>query len=375
MLGNRHARVLASSAESMRNARKCTAPARRQVDNPALLSASALPEAGPRHRAMPRRHKEFAMRVEWSTEYVSPAQRFTQWREACCQHIYALTPERSAREPFRGRLQHCHAGPLDVADIHCDGHLVQRRPQDIRERPSDTYYVYLQLQDRAWFEQNHRQLVTEPGDIVIADPNLPFRTGTETTFNFRLWRVERARLAPLLVRGARELPMIKLPRCHGEAALLGSWLDGLLHTHDALTDNALDQAMATLCALVANAAGMAPEMHEHGRQGRRAAQLQRVMRQMALRSADPMLDPETLAAEFSMSLRALHQLFELSDSTFQAHLTRLRLEGAHQMLRDPACAHMGITEIGLASGFRETSTFYRRFKARYGAAPGEIRRG
>ena len=315
------------------------------------------------------------MRVEWSTEQVSPAQRFTQWREACCQHIYALTPERSAREPFHGRLRHCHAGPLDVADIHCDGHLVQRRPQDIRERPSDTYYVYLQLQHRAWFEQDHRQLVTEPGDIVIADPNLPFQTSTDATFHFRLWRVERARLAPLLALGDRELPMIKLPRRHGEAALLNSWLDGLLHTHEALSDHALDQAMATLHALVANVAGMAPEMHAQGRQGRRAAQLQRVMRQMALRAGDPALGPEKLAAEFAMSLRSLHQLFELSDNTFQAHLTRLRLDRAHGMLRDPACAHMGITEIGLASGFRETSTFYRRFKARYGAAPGELRRG
>lgn len=146
------------------------------------------------------------MLVEWSTAEVSPALRFAEWREACCQHVYALTPERSTRDPFQGRIaRHC-AGPLDVADIHCDGHLVQRRAQDIGAMPSDTFYIYMQLEGQVWFEQRNRRLVAAKGDIVIADPNVAFSTGAEQGFDFRLWRVERARLEPLLALRSGDLP-------------------------------------------------------------------------------------------------------------------------------------------------------------------------
>ncbi|WP_382328640.1 helix-turn-helix domain-containing protein [Hydrogenophaga sp. UC242_50] len=48
---------------------------------------------------------------------------------------------------------------------------------------------------------------------------------------------------------------------------------------------------------------------------------------------------------------------------------------AHALLRDPASRHLGTAEIGFAAGFGEVSTFYRRFKQRYGVAPGEFRAG
>jgi len=324
-------------------------------------------------RAHHREIQETAMLVEWSTAAVSPPKRFEEWREVCCQQVYALTPERSAREPFNGQLRLHRAGALDVADIRCDGHLVQRRPQDISTCPSDTYYIYMQLEGRAWFEQGRRHQVTEPGDIIIADPNVAFNTGTDGTFNFRLWRLERSRLEPLLARQMTALPMIKVSRNQGEGALINSWLDALLRNYATLSGGGLDLAFGTLCALVANMAGLAPEMHEHGRLGRRAAQLQRVLRQIELRAADPDLSPATMAAELALSLRALHQLCKLADKTFHEHLTQVRLAKAHDLLHDPAFSHLSTTNIGFAAGFRETSTFYRRFKSRYGAAPGEFR--
>ncbi len=197
------------------------------------------------------------MLVEWSTAAVSPPKRFEEWREVCCQQVYALTPERSAREPFNGQLRLHRAGALDVADIRCDGHLVQRRPQDISTCPSDTYYIYMQLEGRAWFEQGRRHQVTEPGDIIIADPNVAFNTGTDGTFNFRLWRLERSRLEPLLARQMTALPMIKVSRNQGEGALINSWLDALLRNYATLSGGGLDLAFGTLCALVANMAGLA----------------------------------------------------------------------------------------------------------------------
>jgi len=87
------------------------------------------------------------------------------------------------------------------------------------------------------------------------------------------------------------------------------------------------------------------------------------------------LTPERVARAFGVSLRTLHQLFALSDGSFHEYLTRARLARAHALLRDPASRHLGTAEIGFAAGFGEVSTFYRRFKQRYGVAPGEFRAG
>ncbi|MGQ3116215.1 MAG: helix-turn-helix domain-containing protein [Hydrogenophaga sp.] len=320
------------------------------------------------------------MLTEWSTDSVPAATRFDEWREACCEHVYALTPQRQPavhpRPPFHGAIARRHLGALDVTDIVCDGHLVQRREQDIDECPGDTYYVYLQRQGRAWFEQQGQRCVAEAGDIVIADPNLAFRTGTDGVFDFRLWRIERARLHPLLaLRSGERLPMHHIDRAHTERELIANWLDGLLRHHAGLSATSRDMALGTLCALVAGAVGAGPDQHEPTRLARRRALLLRVQQQVEQRSSEMDLTPERVARAFGVSLRTLHQLFALSDGSFHEYLTRARLTRAHALLRDPASRHLGTAEIGFAAGFGEVSTFYRRFKQRYGVAPGEFRAG
>ncbi len=315
------------------------------------------------------------MFFEWSTDTAEPAERFEKWREACTQHLYALSPERSGSEPFRGRIARRQLGTLDVTDIHCDGHLVRRRPEDISRQPGDTFYVYVQREGQAWFEQGARSEVAQPGDILIADPNVEFRTGTQGDFDFRLWRIDRARLAPMLALGSGELPMVKLTHQSGERELIRSWLDALLRNQQALSAASLDAAVSTLCTLVANAAGATAEMREHGPMARRKALLQQVMRQVELHASDLDMSSVRLAREFSISLRTLHQLFEMSDTTFHEFLTRARLARACVLLRDPASAHLSAMDVGFAAGFSEVSTFYRRFKQHHGVTPGEFRVG
>jgi AraC-like DNA-binding protein len=315
------------------------------------------------------------MVMEWSTESAPPAQRFDQWREACREHVYALTPKRHTRGPFKGAITRRQLGSLDVTDIVCEGHLVQRRDQDIGERPSDTYYVYLQQRGRAWFEQQGQRCVAEPGDIVIADPNIAFSTGTDGTFDFRLWRIERASLRASLAPHTGELTMRRIGREQANRALITSWLDALLHHHAGLSSTSLELACGTLCSLVGQALNTTIGLPEPARLARRRALLQRVMRQVELRSSDMELTPERVAREFGLSLRTLHQLFELSEHSFHEFLTRTRLAHAHALLCAPSTQHIGTAEIGFAAGFRETSTFYRRFRQRYGDTPGAMRKG
>lgn len=313
------------------------------------------------------------MFMRWSTDDLPQTQRFEQWREACSQHVYALTPEHRARRTFHGSISRHAQGGLDVTDIRCDGHLVRRSQRDIDEQPGDTYYIYLQGQGRVWFEQQGQRCVLESGDMVIADPNIPFSTGTDHEFDFRLWRVERRRLQSRLRLGSAGLAMHRIEKSRAERELIACWLDGLLLHHAGLSGANSELAQESLHWLVAGVVGAAAPALEPVRRARRRALLARVQRGVAQRATEMDLTPERIAGAFGMSLRALHQLFALSDLSFHEFLTTARLERARAMLRAADCQHLSTAEIGFEAGFGEVSTFYRRFRQRYGMTPGEWR--
>ncbi|MFO6419347.1 helix-turn-helix domain-containing protein [Hylemonella sp. W303a] len=313
--------------------------------------------------------------MRWSTENLPPTQHFEQWREACRRHVYALSPERRGRGHFQGSISRHEQDELDVTDIRCDGHLVRRSQRDIDEQPGDTYYIYLQGRGRVWFEQQGLRCVLESGDMVIADPNIPFSTGTDQLFDFRLWRVQRRRLQARLRLGSTGLAMHRIEKTQAERELIANWLDVLLHQHEGLAPPNAEIALDTLHRLVASVIDQAAPPQEPVRRARRRALLARVQREVTRRAAEMDLTPERMASAFGMSLRALHQLFALSGLSFQEFLTKARLERAQALLRAPECGHLSTAEIGFEAGFAEVSTFYRRFRQRHGMTPGEWRVG
>ena len=310
--------------------------------------------------------------MNWLSEAIPAREQFSSWREACCQHVYAVTPEREDHGAFRGSIEARRFGGLDVIDLQCEGHRVLRRAEDIRHAPSETYYVYRQIGEAAWFMQDRRHVLALRGDIVIADPNVPFSTGASGDFDFRIWRVPRRSLDAYLALPGH-LPMIHLPFDSPECSLVASCLGALAAQGERIDPRIVEQVAENLVRLVAMAAGIAPELRDAGREAVRAAALQRVIRYAEKHYADPDLSPAGAANVLGMSVRKLHMLFGSSGTTFSEWLLRRRLEEAHRLLTSPATAGRPIADIALAVGFNDLSTFYRTFRARWGMAPGETR--
>jgi AraC family transcriptional activator of tynA and feaB len=278
------------------------------------------------------------MTVVWQSDVVAERNQFASWREAVCQHVYAMTPERENRRDFRGKILARRFGGLDVVELECEGHLVARRREDIARMTSDTYYIYCQLADSAWFSQSGREFVTEPGDIVIADPNIPFLTSTLGSFNFRIWRMPRRMLDPLRANSG-QLVMTCLRHEDPVGSVLSSYL-GALATQTGRMDEIAEECIAdNVSRLVAVALGIAPEMQGHGRE----------------------------------ALRALHLLFELKGVSFGLWVKRRRLGEIKSLLANPSAADRSIADIAFAWGFDDLSTFYRAFQSAYGVRPGDIR--
>jgi len=310
--------------------------------------------------------------MNWHSEAIPARDQFSSWREACCQHVYAITPERDDHGAFRGSIEARRMGGLDVVDLQCEGHRVSRRTEDVRQSPSETYYVYCQVGEAAWFMQEERHVLALRGDIVIADPNLPFSTGASGDFDFRIWRVPRRSLDAYLALPGH-LPMVHLPFDSAECSLVAGCLGALAAQGGRIDPRIVEPVADNLVRLVAMAAGIAPELRDAGREAIRAAALQRILRHLDRHYADPELSPARVASTLGMSVRKLHMLFGPSGRTFGEWLLEKRLDEARRLLTAPATAGRSIADIALAAGFSDLSSFYRAFRVRWGVTPGELR--
>jgi AraC-like DNA-binding protein len=313
------------------------------------------------------------MTVVWNSDVVAERNQFASWREAVCQHVYAMTPERENWTDFRGKILARRFGGLDVIELECEGHVVARRREDIARTASDTYYVYCQLADSAWFNQSGREFVAGPGDILNADPNIPFLTSALGSFNFRIWRMPRRMLDPLRANGG-QLMMTCLRHDEPVGSVLSSYL-GTLATQTGRMDGIAEECIAdNVSRLVAVALGIAPERQGQGREALRNAKFARVLRYIDCHLAEPdLVTPAAVAVKLGMSVRSLHLLFEQKGVSFGQWVKRRRIEEIKSLLANPSAAGRSIAEIAFAWGFDDLSTFYRAFQSIYGVRPGDIR--
>src|SRR5699024_1227085 len=88
---------------------------------------------------------------------------------------------------------------------------------------------------------------------------------------------------------------------------------------------------------------------------------------------DADLDPQTIAAANFMSVRALHQLFEVTGDTVASTVRSLRLEQCRRDLENPAPATASISSIATRWGFVDSAHVSRAFRRAYGTTPSKWR--
>ena len=85
------------------------------------------------------------------------------------------------------------------------------------------------------------------------------------------------------------------------------------------------------------------------------------------------LSVAAVAARQRLPVRYLQRLFEASGTTFTDFVLGQRLSRAHRMLTDVRYADRAVGTIAFDTGFSHLSYFNRAFRARFGAAPSDIR--
>ncbi|GHE45253.1 AraC family transcriptional regulator [Streptomyces longispororuber] len=302
-------------------------------------------------------------------------------------HPMRVTTADPAR--FRATVRVLDLGPVSVVHLTCSPAVVWRTERLIRRADPELCSVLFPHRGALRVAQARREADLRGRDFALCDSSLPFRVllsghGTPALVQARVPRA----LLPAPVRRTGHLLGRRLPGREGLGALLTQFLTDVTAAPAPYTGSDVSRlssvALDLLATVLAHHADEgAPEREEDGpawpRDGLGRAQggphelLPLIEAFIEEHLADPDLSPATVAAAHHISVRYLHRLFQLRDTTVTELIRGRRLERARHDLADPRLGDLPVHRVAARWGFVEHSAFTRAFRTAYGMPPRDYR--
>lgn len=295
--------------------------------------------------------------------------RLRRWTEIAADTLVAF--EVRARDDFRGEVRRRRFGDLALVDCAVTPHVGHRGQEEAVGRDGEDAVLGFQ------FVRRGAELVRRPGGTVAL-----------TAGDVLLWdglhptAVEIEVPEPLCKRTVvfpRELVYSVCPRLaeqptppridsRGPARLLVSYVNALSQELPGM--DACGAAAAASAAVELLRAVVEPCLPA-SRATTRAALRAEIRRYVRLHLQDPGLGPASIAKAHSISVRALHALFEDAEESVASLVRAERLARCLEDLRQPGAG--SVTSIAFRWGFCDTAHFSRVFKRAFGVTPSTVR--
>jgi AraC family transcriptional activator of tynA and feaB len=295
-----------------------------------------------------------------------PRTDFEAWRASFRSSVGGqYTLECAEPDAFTGWVRPLNVFGFSAVDIACNKNRIERTQRDIRLDGVDCYGVLFQVVGRSMATQNSQTILLAEGDVVLCDKARPASYVADS---------ERARWLyiplprwPLISHLGFEPRGGSYKRAGTSAArLLHEFVLNSLNGDDAQLSPADFHMQHAIYSLVG--ASFVPDSWCGSRPTDRLfVRIREIIRD---RLADPDFGPQELAADAGISLRYVHKLFTERGFSCREFIYSGRLDhAAHLLNRRPGKAQP-LSEIARACGFRDYAHFARRFRHRFGHAPG-----
>jgi AraC-like DNA-binding protein len=293
---------------------------------------------------------------------------YEAWKDRIRQMGGRFDPQGIDPKAFTGWVRPISVSGLTAAEVGSNAHRVERTLRDIRLDGADHFVALFQLAGRSAMTHNEEAVRFGVGDVVLVDVTRPatfFSGNAGESWNTAALVLPRQSLVSHL--GFE--PRGGLYRRRGTA--VGRLLLDLIRNAGeeglppSRTDCYVRLAVYDLVGALFAPSDPAPARHSD-------KLFMRVRGIIKDGFADPDLDPCEVAARAGISLRYLQKLFTQRGSTCSEFIYSFRLDyAAHLLQRQSALgASRAFREIAYASGFRDYSHFARKFRQRFGHAPG-----
>ena len=317
-------------------------------------------------------------KIVFSSDQLPPGlndrQRFLAWRELHNEY-FGRTDLQPSEGPFEARMT--FVATDDVALSHGGVTFQQSEHGGSRANAVDEERmgVIINIGDGPYrIQQRSRDEILQPGATMLVTPVDPVRlTVRKRQASWVMLAVPRQALV-------RAVPSVEdfvgsplkgnndaLTMLLGYATVIlrqGGFTDPLMNAHAART-------MTDLVALAAGAAKDAAALARAA--GLRAARIEAILREIALRYTDHGFDVAAVCARFGLSARYVQDLLQSTGGCFSDRVLELRLRHAFDLLAAPNSGDQKISDIAFSCGFDDLSYFHRCFRRSFGMTPAGVR--
>ncbi|WP_181182037.1 MULTISPECIES: helix-turn-helix domain-containing protein [unclassified Mesorhizobium] len=294
---------------------------------------------------------------------------FEEWRDTLrtgCGRYYS---EGIAPDHFSGWVRPVSVRGITALDIGSNAPRVERTNQDVRRDGADHYFALFAPCGQLAMVHNDQAVRLAAGDVALVDASRPVAYSTD---NGEPWNTVALSLPrQSLVSHLGFEPQGGLYRPGGTPA--GRLLFNLIRAADDVEASTLSPADSYMKLAVYDLVGALFAPPDPSLGSRHSDTLfRRICGIVKEGFADPDFGPNEVAAEAGISLRYLQKLFTERGSTCSEFVFSLRLDHAARLVQRRASlgTNQPLAEIAYASGFRDYAHFARRFRHRFGQAPG-----
>jgi AraC family transcriptional regulator, positive regulator of tynA and feaB len=292
---------------------------------------------------------------------------FEAWRDQIRKMGGRFDPQVTDPKAFAGWVRPTSVYGLIAAEVGSNAHVVERTHRNVRVDGADHYVVLFQLAGCSAMTHNEEAVRFGVGDVVLVDVGRPatfFAGNAGESWNTMALLLPRQALVSHL--GFE--PRGGLHRRNG--TVVGRLLLDLIRNAGEEVPPSRTECYVRLAVQDLVGALFAPSDPVPARHSDKL--FMRVRGIIRDGFVDPDFDPSEVATRAGISLRYLQKLFTERGSTCSEFIYSFRLEyAAHLLQRQSALgASQALREIAYASGFRDYSHFARRFRQRFGRAPG-----
>ncbi|WP_296247886.1 helix-turn-helix domain-containing protein [Pseudomonas sp. UBA4194] len=313
------------------------------------------------------------MSIQFNTDTIAPRERSAYWQEVVCNTFVPLECQLATPEAFQGRLQARQLGELSVVDVCAQQQTVVRDARRIGFSNEEYVLLSLAREGRSLVLQEGREASLAAGDFAIYDTRRPYRLHFDGAFRQTVVQIPRASLQRR-VGNLEYLTALRMSRNNPLERLVFDFLQGLSSLDNQLDD--LHQLRLGEHGMDLLAMALAERSKGQLSQGsRRTALLFRIKDHVHAHLGNAELSLADISARFGISPRYINSLFQQEQTSFGRYLLASRLTACARDLREPALARRQISEIAYRWGFSDMAHFSRVFRAQYGEAAREYRRG
>jgi AraC family transcriptional activator of tynA and feaB len=300
----------------------------------------------------------------------SPRLDFGAWRDLLRTMGGRYYSQGTEPDAFAGWVRPVSACGFTALDIGCNAHRIERTYRDARLDSVDHYCTVFQVAGQLAMTHNDQAVQLSVGDVAFVDAARPmtyFANNGSDVWNTLSVSLPRQSLVSHL--GFE--PQAGLYRPRGTSA--GRLLFNLIRDADQAEGSALSPADSYMRLAIYDLVGALFAPSEPCIGSRHADKLFARIRGIIRDGfADPDFGPNEVAAEMGISLRYLQKLFTERGSTCSEFIFALRLDHAARLVHRRSSLGMSqpLSEIAYACGFRDYTHFARKFRHRFGYAPG-----